>query len=201
MKRIPALIIAALALGTVVLAQQPQPAPENIDGAAPVGREDDDVRLLAARARRDQAPRLQLMKAPQAAGFQVAVGGHVEELAADHPTHAGRAGQLAHGRDHVAGVALLLGGGEAQRLGEHLVDDRRSDPLLPGASLELRLVEGRLAVAVDRAGPGTSSTTQRVCSDQDQSTPAHLTGSPPVLSLLLLAASGSVIDLVAPVLG
>jgi hypothetical protein len=30
MKRIPALLIAALALGTVVLAQQPQPAPENI---------------------------------------------------------------------------------------------------------------------------------------------------------------------------
>src|SRR5687767_12666353 len=30
MKRIPALMIAALALGTVVLAQQPQPAPENI---------------------------------------------------------------------------------------------------------------------------------------------------------------------------
>jgi hypothetical protein len=43
--------------------------------------------------------------------------------------------------------------------------------------------------------------THTACSDHDQSTPAHLTGSPPVLSLLVVAASGSVIDLVAPVLG
>ena len=59
------------------------------------------LRRGAARTSTDAAisrPVLSSCSRRSPAGVEVAVGGHVEELAADHPAHAGRGGQLARPR-------------------------------------------------------------------------------------------------------
>ena len=91
-------------------------------------------------------------------GVQVAVGGHVEELAAHHPADARGGRQLARAGEHVGRLAGLLGERQPQRLGEQAVagEDRHvlAERHVAGglAAAQVVVVHGRQVVVDERVG-------------------------------------------------